>query len=351
MAADEADLDFAMEAIEEADEVLFIAAGKDASLSALERHALKARGAKNCRLLFQMDESGQVKDAARWIEPRSFGNVQAVDFDSAFAVQLLSRALAGKGHAAAAASAGVHAAAILAALQAFEEHGMPPVALAAAGSAVLPAGLLACGRLAAAEAIFQELANPLLWKRASRPEAGLYDPVPLDNFLVDALQGLELPTACRPFAAVSRSLSAGAAEVHRTGRLHGAVRAGIAPAGILPPLILEGGDVLVSGEGEFEALLEAASSLTASPVLTVRAEQPPLGRSPVSYRSLTGPPLFRAMQAIDKRVRMETVSVRARAAARGPAARGRLPFQFQKASHRWTGRNGRPCGMRPTNGR
>ncbi len=305
--ADEADLDFALEAIEEADEVLFIAAGKAAGLSALERHALQARGAQNCRLVFLKGEGGAVEDAARWIEPRGHGHAQSVDFEAPAAVQLMGRAIAGKGHAATAASAGVYAAAILGALQAFEEHGMPAVALAAAGSAVLPAGLLACGKLAVARAIFQELANPLLWKRSSRPEAGLYDPVPLDNFLVGALQGLEIPAAGRPFAAVSRSLSAGAAEVHRNGRLHGAVRAGIAPPGMLPPLILEGGDVLVSGESESGALLCAATSLTPSPILSIHAEAPPLGRSPMSYRSLTGSPLFRAAQTIDKRVRVDTV--------------------------------------------
>ena len=51
--ADATDLDFATEAIEEADEVLFIAGGDDAGLSPLERHALEARGAANCRLVFQ----------------------------------------------------------------------------------------------------------------------------------------------------------------------------------------------------------------------------------------------------------------------------------------------------------
>ncbi len=147
----------------------------------------------------------------------------------------------------------------------------------------------------------------MLWKRSSRPEAGLYDPVPLDNFLVGALQGLEIPAADRPFAAVSRSLSAGAAEVHRAGRLHGAVRAGIAPPGMLPPLILEGGDILVSGDNESGALLAAARSLSGSPVLSVYAEPPPLGLSPMSYRSLTGGALFRVTQGIDKRVLAGTV--------------------------------------------
>jgi NTE family protein len=305
--ADATDLDFAAEAIEEADEVLFIAGGEDPGLSALERHALEARGAANCRLVFQQSQAGPVKRAAEWVERRGYGRAQAVDFASPAALQLMGAGLAGKGQTIAAASAGVYAAAILGALQALEEHGMPAVSLVAAGSAVLPAGLLACGKLGTAHAIFEELANPTLWKRASRPEAGLFDPVPLDNFLVGALQGLEIPAASRPFAAVSRSLSAGAAEVHRTGRLHGAVRAGIAPPGMLPPLIVEGGDILVSGENEALALLRAAGSLGASPVLSIRTRQQPLGPCPMSYRNLTGSALFRAAQAIDKRVLASTV--------------------------------------------
>jgi len=315
--ADAMDLDFAAEAIEEADEVLFIAGGEDPGLSALERHALEARGAANCRLVFQQGQAGPVKRAAEWVERRGYGRAQAVDFASPAALQLMGAGLAGKGHAIAAASAGVYAAAILGALQALEEHGMPAVSLVAAGSAVLPAGLLACGKLGTAHAIFEELANPALWKRASRPEAGLFDPVPLDNFLVGALQGLEIPAASRPFAAVSRSLSAGAAEVHRTGRLHGAVRAGIAPPGMLPPLIVEGGDILVSGENEAQALLKAAGSLGASPVLSIRTRQQPLGPCPMTYRNLTGSALFRAAQTIDKRVLASTVLG---AAGCGPAS-------------------------------
>lgn len=347
---DEADLDFAMEAIEEADEVIFIASGDDANLSELERHALVARGPQNCRLLFQ---SSSIKNAAGWIDLRHYGSVQAVDFSAPDAIRLLGQCIAGKGNAIAVASSGVYAAAILGALQAFEAQGLPPVALAAAGSAILPAGLLACGKLSSAQAIFQELANPVLWKRSSRLEASLYDPVALDNFLVGALQGLEFSTAGRPFAAVSRSLSEGEPEVHRTGRLHGAIRAGIAPPGILPPLILEGGDILISGETQTETLLAAAQSLTASPLLFVHTGQPPLGASPMSYRSLTGSTLFRMTQTIDKRVRLDTVLCAAADGVRcpgGPASfaipipEGITPMDWPRwtalrdAAYEWTSR-------------
>ncbi len=305
--ADAADPDFAADAIEEADEVIFIASGRDAALSTLERHALKTRGARNCRLIIPKDENSPANHTAEWTERRAYGRMQAVNFGAPAAVQLLCQAIAGKGYTIAAASAGVYAAAIWGACQALEEHGMYAVALTAAGSAVLPVGLLACGKLDTAQAVFEELANPMLWKRSSRPELSLYDPVPVDNFLVGALQGLEIPAASRPFAAVSRSLSAGAAEVHRTGRLHGAVRAGLAPPGMLPPLILEGGNILASGEAETQVLIEAAQNLAASPVLYIHAAQPPLGFSRTSYRSLTGSGLFRVAQSAEKRLRAETV--------------------------------------------
>jgi NTE family protein len=330
IATDETELDFAKEAIGEADGILFIASGGDAGLSVLERHALAERGAQNCFLVLAKTATSTIRDAAAWIEPRRYRSAQPLDFTAPGDVRLISQAFLGKGHAVAAAGSGVHAAAIFGALLAFEEHGLPAVCLAAAGSAVLPAGLLACGKLSAGQAIFRELANPLLWKRASRVEAGLCDPAALDNFLVGALKGLEIPAASRPFAAVSRSLSAGGPQVHREGRLHGAVRAGIAPPGILPSLILEGGDILVSGENETGGLLAAAEGLSASPVFFLHAKAPPLGASPMSYRSLTGASLFRLTQTPpDKRVRLETVL--GAAAATDTAAGGLRSFAIPVA--------------------
>jgi NTE family protein len=305
---EEADQDFAQDAVAGADSVLFIGSGEETGLSPLEIHAQTVRGAQNCRLALARHGSGPVRNMAAWIEPRRYGTAQALDFTTRDTVRLLCQALLGKGTAIAAASRGVYAASIMGALQACEQHGLPAACLAAAGSAILPAGLLAMGQFAAAETIFQELANPLLWKRFSRAETGLCDPAALDGFLVGAMQGLEIAAGERPFAAVSRSLSAGAPQIHREGRLHGAVRAGIAPPGILPPLILDSGDILVSGETEAQALLAAAQSLTPAPVSFLHAEPPPLGSTPMSYRSLTGGSLFRLTQTpADKRVRLETV--------------------------------------------
>jgi NTE family protein len=309
MIADESDPGYALEIIAEADEVLFIANDGDPSLSPLERHAIEVRGAHNCRLMLALSESGRLPDAAQWLEPRRYRSVNIADFRSPGAVRLMCQALLGKGHIAASASRGVYAAAILGVLQAFEDHGQPAACLAAAGSAVLPAGLFACGaKLSAIEAIFRELAKPMLWKRATRTEAGLFDPAVLDHFLAGSLKGLETGAAIRPFAAVTWSHSDGAPVIHRAGSLHGPVRASIAPAGILPPLIADGGIILVSGENETGALLEAAAGLSLSPLSFLHASPPRPGVSPMTYRSLAETTRFRLTEpSIDRRVRLETV--------------------------------------------
>jgi NTE family protein len=309
MIADEGDPVFARDVIEEADEVLFIAKGGDPGLSSFELRALDARGAHNCRLVLARGEDGPVPDLAPWLERRRYRSAHIANFHSPGTVRLLCQTLIGKGHTAAAASRGVYAAAILGVLQAFDDHWEPPACLAAAGSAVLPAGLLACGvQLPVIEAIFRELAKPALWKRAARTEAGLFDPAALDHFLTGALKGVDIGADCRPFAAVIRSLSDGAPIVHREGSLNSAVRAGIAPAGILPPFIAGGGGILVSGEDETDTLLEAAAGLSASPLSFLHVCPPLLGASATAYRSLTGATRFRLTEpSIDRRVRLETV--------------------------------------------
>ncbi len=188
--AEGADDGFAKEAIGEADEILFIASSGSSILSPLEQYALEQRGKERCRLAIAKSKGMSLKNAAEWLPPRPYRSTQFVDFASPAAVALTASALIGKGHAVAATSRGVYAAAILGALQAFEANGAPAVSLCAAGSAVLPAGLLACGAsLAETETAFRELANPLLWKRAARAEAGLYEAAPIDNVLASALPG------------------------------------------------------------------------------------------------------------------------------------------------------------------
>ncbi|HWJ17179.1 MAG TPA: cyclic nucleotide-binding and patatin-like phospholipase domain-containing protein, partial [Geobacterales bacterium] len=288
--ADGADATFAKDAIEEGDEIVFIASSGSPALSALEQYALDRRGRDRCRLLIAKDKGISLKHAADWVAPRPYRSTQLVDFASPKEAALMASALLGKGIAVAATSCGVYAAAILGALQAFEASGTAPSSLAAAGSAILPAGLLASGAsLAETEAAFRELAEPLPWKRAAKPDTGLFEAAGVDAMLALALPECNIGLTERPFIAVSLSLSENAPKFHREGRLHSAVRAGLTPPGVLPPFISDDNDILVSGENEVEALVAAARRLSASPLVFLYPIAPALGSSHMSYRQLAGP--------------------------------------------------------------
>ena len=139
--ADGADASFAKDAVEEGDDIVFIASSGSPALTGLEQHALDRRGKNRCRLIIAKDTGISLKNAADWIAPRPYRSTQLVDFASPKEAALMAATLLGKGIAVAATSCGVYAASILGALQAFEANGAPPSCLAAAGSAILPAGL------------------------------------------------------------------------------------------------------------------------------------------------------------------------------------------------------------------
>ncbi len=310
--ADGSDATFAEKAIEEGDEILFLASGGSSALSPLERHALDRRGKDRCRLIIAKGQGISPKNAGEWAALRPYRSTQVVDFGSPTDAPLMASAVLGKGNAIAATSSGVYAAAILGALQAFEASDAPAVCLTAAGSAILPAGLLAsAASLADTEAVFRELAEPLPWKRAARPEAGLYEAAAVDAMLALALPECDIALTARAFTAVSLSLSKNAPRSHCEGRLHGAVRAGLTPPGILPPLIADDGDILVSGAHEIEALIAAAGKLSASPLMFLSPIAPPLGAAGMSYRQLAGPSFrltpFQGPSTPEKRLRLETV--------------------------------------------
>ncbi len=158
--------------------------------------------------------------------------------------------------------------------------------------------------------MFRELANAQSWKRAVKVEAGLFDAATTDTALALGLPTLDIGLAARPFAAVSRSLSRNAPRPHRRGRLQDAIRAGLAPPGMLAPFIAEDGDILVSGENEIEALIGAAARLSPSPLVFLHADAPALGASEMSYRQLSGASFWAttfAPSAPEKRLRLEAV--------------------------------------------
>ena len=324
--ADGADAAFAQDAIEEGDEIVFLACEGSPALSPLEQYALDRRGKGRCRLVIAKDKGIPPENAAGWIALRPYRSTQFIDFTSPKDSALMAAALLGKGIVIAAVSSGVYAAAILGALQAFEASGLPPSCLAAGGSAILPAGLLAGGvSLAGTESAFRELAEPLPWKRAARPDAGLFEAAPIDAMLAQALPECALGLTARPFVAVSLSLSDGAPRLHREGRLTNAIRAGLTPAGVLPPFISGDNDILVSGETEAEAIAAAAAALSSSPVYFLHPAPPSLGPSGMSYKQLAGPSFrltpFQSPATPEKRLRLETVlgAVSSQAASSLPA--------------------------------
>lgn len=310
--ADGADAAFARDAVEEGDEIVFLACEGSPGLSALEQHALDRRGKDRCRLVIAKDQGISRKNAPNWVAPRPYRSRQLVDFTSPKETSLMASALLGKGVAVAATSCGVYAATILGALQAFEASGFPPSCLAAGGSAILPAGLLAASAsLAETEAVFRELAEPAHWKRAARPDAGLFEAASVDAMLALALPECDIGLTARPFVAVSLSLSDQAPRIHREGRLTNAIRAGLTPAGVLPPFISSDNDILVSGEAEAEAIAAAAAALSPSPVFFLHPAAPSLGPSGMSYKQLAGPSFrltpFQGPATPEKRLRLETV--------------------------------------------
>jgi NTE family protein len=311
--ADAEDSDLASEVIEEADEILLVASSSDASLGAFEKQALKLKGRGRCRLVFPKGHSANTQDAASWTELRPCRSFQLTGFESALDVRRLCSNILGKGLAIAASSRGAYAAAIMGAIQALEATGLYADSIGAAGSAVLPLGLLGCGYTAAGvESVFAGLANPALWRRTARAETALFEAAPVDRYLVEGIPRFEIAMSRIPLAAVSRSLSRGTAEVLRTGRLHGAVRANLVPDGILPPLIKDDGTILVSGENEIGTLLDVVQELTASPVFFLSANIPSLGISETAYRDLahSGPfrlVPFQTQAPIDRRVRLESI--------------------------------------------
>ncbi len=296
--ADAADGEFATNSLEEADETLLVATAGDPDLAPLEKHALAARGAPNCRLVLPQELGIRPKHIAGWTTPRPCRSFQSIDFTSTVAVQRLCSNILGNGVAIAASSRGVYAAAILGAIQAFEAHGLPVDSFGAAGSAVLPMGLLAHGASAAEiERAFESLARPATWKRAARTDAGLFEPGPIDNALADNVPLGDIAMSERPFAAVSWSLSTGTAEVRSTGLLREAVRANLTPPGILPAVIAADGAILLSGEAEVAALLDATRTLSASPVFFLRAKPSAPDASKETRGFQRGPFRFAPFQA------------------------------------------------------
>ena len=330
--------------------MLFIAGGEDPGLSALERHALEARGAANCRLVFQQGHRPGQR-AAEWVERRGYGRAQAVDFASPAALSSWARGSRARGMPSPRRVPAFTRRRFWARCRPWRSTACRPCHWWPRKRHPAPR-LSGVRKLGTAHAIFEELANLALWKRASRPEAGLFDPVPLDNFLVGALQGLEIPAASPALCRRLAFALGDAAEVHRTGRLHGAVRAGIAPPGHAAAAHCRGRRHPCQRRERSPGPPEAARSLGARRAVHPHQAAAASCPCPMTYRNLTGSALFRAAQTIDKRVLFcEHRSWRCRLQSRERCRRpGFHPSDAGRGLADGTGRNGRPCGTWATNG-
>ena len=94
--ADGADATFAKDAVEEGDEIVFIASSGSPALSSLEQHALDRRGKDRCRLIIAKDNGISLKHAADWIAPRPYSSTQLVDFSSPKEAALMASAFSAR---------------------------------------------------------------------------------------------------------------------------------------------------------------------------------------------------------------------------------------------------------------
>lgn len=306
--------DATLRAVEEADEILFIAQGSGdaavATANPLLKHAMGTRGAGACRAVI-------VKEAhatrAAFASCRSVHRVDAAD-DTAF--QPLARLMMGVDLSVAALSTGVQGAAVWGALHAAATSGVRIGAIGAGGSAVVACALFAgiAGKTVRSDRLFEGLSETFAaLRRAARPDHALYEPRAVDEFLVAALPDLDIAEYDTPHVAVSSDLSAsGAAFLHRSGKLRALVRTGLTPPGLLPPVITEEGRILVSGAHHGLSLVTALKRLTPSPVLQIETRNAPLGPTTASYRDLSGGAGFRlpglgGHARHDRRLSLETL--------------------------------------------
>jgi NTE family protein len=306
--------DAALRAIEEADEILFVAQGSSdaaaVTASPLLKHALQTRGGDACRAVLMKEASAS---RAAFASCRSVHRVEAAD-DTA--LQTLARLMLGVDLSVAVLSTGVHGAAVWGALHAIAGNGVCVGALGAGGSAAIACALSAGigGPLTRADRLFDGLAHVFgVLRRAPRPDHGLYEPRAVDEFLVAALPDLDIADTAIPFIGVSADLSAsGSAFLHRKGKLRALARAGLTPPGLLPPVINEDGRILVSGAHHGLALVAALNRLTPSPVLLIETRSAPLGPTTATYRDLSGGAGFRlpglgGSARNDRRLSLETL--------------------------------------------
>lgn len=329
--ADLSDEVTARQTLAEADEILILA--EEADLPGLEaspfvEHAFATRGRHACRLAILPAGKARGRRAAS-PPPMDCRSRHVLATTSADGFEPLARLILGKAASVAAVSSGAHAAAIWGALHAMDEAGLTIGALGGAGSAAFPLALLArAGGASRMAAAFEGLAQAAAQlRRPTRPDYGLFDPRPLDEFFVSALPDLDIAHLEMPFLTVLDDLSARSAELFRAGKVRGLVRSGILAPGVLPPVIIGSGKILVSGETRPDLLARHMGAANPGPLFILEAKSAPLGPSSLGYRDLLAAPTFRLpgrsqAQPADPRLALESQLCELASRRRAPVPSG-----------------------------
>ncbi|MEL6485561.1 MAG: cyclic nucleotide-binding and patatin-like phospholipase domain-containing protein, partial [Pseudomonadota bacterium] len=235
-----------------ADDALLVAPLYDRrpELSALEEYALPLFQPANRQLMLWRPQAAKgIEGAPAWIEHRDVKLHHHVPLDSEAAFDRIARFMAGRANGVVLAGGGALGCAHIGVMQALLENGVPIDYYGGTSAGAAMAGALAQG-LSAAETLEQMhemfIANKAM-KKMTVPVHSFLDPRVFDEQLRKRYGTKDIADLPYNFFAVSTNLSTNGIFVHTRGPLWEAVRASGSLPTILPPMITEGGDILVDG--------------------------------------------------------------------------------------------------------
>ncbi|MEM6857992.1 MAG: cyclic nucleotide-binding and patatin-like phospholipase domain-containing protein [Pseudomonadota bacterium] len=235
-----------------ADDALLVAPLYDRrpELSALEEYALPLFLPANRQLmLWRPQEAKGIEGAPAWLEHRDVKLHHHVPLDSEAAFDRTARFMAGRANGVVLAGGGALGCAHIGVMQALLENGVPidyygGTSAGAAMAGALARGLSAEDTLAQMQEMF--IANKAM-RKMTVPVHSFLDPRVFDEQLRMRYGTQDIADLPYNYFAVSTNLSTNGIFVHTRGPLWEAVRASGSLPTILPPLITEGGDILVDG--------------------------------------------------------------------------------------------------------
>jgi NTE family protein len=279
-------------AVENSNELLLVAHGKpEEPPNAVEALAFSAFPPKRRRLVrLHARRTGSVADTARWTAAREAFMIHHLATEDDRDFRSLLRFLAGEAIGFVAGGGGAHGPAHIGIYRAFRERGFP---LDVFGGASVGAGISAgFARLEPPEAVdagvHEVFVRGRALKRMTFPRYSLLDHRAFDRALQRIFGEERIEDLWTPYFAVATDLSAQALRVIRSGTLWRAVRASCAIPGVLPPMFLDDGHMLVDGAVAEDLPLAAMKSLKSGPNVVIDLEPPPSRPFDFAYDSLPG---------------------------------------------------------------